>query len=95
MYELFGTCFLVWSIEIQVGTNCGQMGIGFMLMAWLIIGGGVSGGHYNPAVTIGVLVCDHHMMDDILTALVMMAGQFSGAALGLCMTWACISNTAD
>lgn len=63
------------------------MGIAFMLFAWLLIGGGITGGHYNPAVTLGVLIADDHMVYDLIMAIMMMMAQFAGAAAGCGMAY--------
>ncbi len=48
--ELLGTFFFVFTI-IMTGN---PFAIAAMLMAWVYIGGYVSGAHYNPAVTLAV-----------------------------------------
>lgn len=54
--ELIGTFFLVLSIGLAVtnGTSLAPITIGATLMVMVYMGGHVSGGHYNPAVTLGV-----------------------------------------
>ena len=37
-----------------MGEIFGVAGIGFMLFALLLIGGPITGAHFNPAVTLGV-----------------------------------------
>jgi aquaporin Z len=50
LMEFLGTFFLV--LSIAMGANA--IAIASMLMAWLYIGGYISGGHYNPMVSLAV-----------------------------------------
>ena len=55
--ELIGTFFLVFTVGCTVvgsGTALAPLAIGAALMVMVFAGGHISGGHYNPAVTIGV-----------------------------------------
>ena len=56
--ELIGTFFLVLTIGLSVlgGTPMAPLAIGAVLMVMVYMGGHVSGGHYNPAVSLAVLV---------------------------------------
>lgn len=52
LMEFLGTFFLV----LAVAMNAGAIAIAAMLMTWIYIGGYVSGAHYNPLVTLAVVV---------------------------------------
>jgi aquaporin Z len=56
--ELVGTFFLVFTIGCTVvGNGAGALAplaIGSVLMVMVFAGGHISGGHYNPAITLGV-----------------------------------------
>lgn len=54
--EFIGTFFLVLTIGLTVlgGTPLAPLAIGCALMVMVYMGGHVSGGHYNPAVTLAV-----------------------------------------
>jgi aquaporin Z len=56
--EAIGTFFLVFTVGAAVGSGSplAPLGIGAVLMVMIYAGGHLSGGHYNPAVTIAVLV---------------------------------------
>src|SRR5215831_1998865 len=58
LMELVGTFFLVFTIGCTVvGNGAGMLAplaIGSALMVMVFAGGHISGGHYNPAVTLGV-----------------------------------------
>jgi aquaporin Z len=56
--EAIGTFFLVFTVGAAVGSRSqlAPLAIGAVLMAMVYAGGHLSGGHYNPAVTLAVLV---------------------------------------
>src|SRR5690349_7599214 len=56
--EAIGTFFLVLTVGAAVGSGSpfAPLGIGAVLMVMVYAGGHLSGGHYNPAVTLAVLV---------------------------------------
>src|SRR3954466_12856092 len=56
--EAIGTFFLVFTVGAAVGSgsSLAPLGIGAVLMVMIYAGGPLSGGHYNPAVTMAVLV---------------------------------------
>jgi aquaporin Z len=56
--EAIGTFFLVFTVGAAVGggSPLAPLAIGAVLMVLVYAGGHLSGGHYNPAVTLAVLV---------------------------------------
>jgi aquaporin Z len=56
--EGVGTLFLVFTIgaSVRSGSALAPLAIGAVLMAMIYAGGHISGAHYNPAVTLAVLV---------------------------------------
>jgi aquaporin Z len=56
--EAIGTFFLVFTVGAAVGSGSplAPLGIGAVLMVMIYAGAHLSGGHYNPAVTLAVLV---------------------------------------
>lgn len=57
--EFIGTFFLVLTVGLSVNGGAGNMApiaIGAALMVMIYAGGHISGGHYNPAVTLAVLI---------------------------------------
>jgi aquaporin Z len=54
--ELIGTFFLVLTVGLTVlsGSELAPLAIGSSLMVMVYMGGHISGGHYNPAVTLSV-----------------------------------------
>jgi aquaporin Z len=56
--EAIGTFFLVFTVGAAVGggSPLAPLAIGAVLMVMVYAGGHLSGGHYNPAVTLAVLV---------------------------------------
>jgi aquaporin Z len=56
--EAVGTFFLVFTVGAAVGSGStlAPLAIGAVLMVMVYAGGHISGGHYNPAVTLAALV---------------------------------------
>ena len=56
--EAIGTFFLVFTVgaAVESRTPIAALAIGAVLMVMIYAGGHLSGGHYNPAVTLAVLV---------------------------------------
>lgn len=56
--EAIGTFFLVFTVGAAVGSrnSLAPLAIGAVLMVMIYAGGHLSGGHYNPAVTLAALV---------------------------------------
>jgi aquaporin Z len=79
--ELIGTFFLVLTIGMVVIAGKGDfapLAIGSVLMVMIFAGGHISGGHYNPAVTMAVLV---RGKISIVDTIFYMLFQIIGAAL--------------
>ncbi len=66
--ELIGTFFLVLTIGLTSiqGATMAPLAIGSALMVMVYMGGHVSGGHYNPAVTLGVLLAGKSSVGQLL-----------------------------
>ncbi|MCI4674150.1 aquaporin [Candidatus Mycolicibacterium alkanivorans] len=56
--DLIGTFFLVLTVgtTVSAGLAVAPLAIGAVLMAMIFAGGHVSGGHFNPAVSLGVFL---------------------------------------
>ena len=54
--EFIGTFFLVFTVgmAVQSGSSLAPLAIGAALMVMIFAGGHISGGHFNPAVTLAV-----------------------------------------
>src|SRR3954471_22850825 len=79
--EFIGTFFLVLTIGLVVTGGKGDfapVAIGSVLMAMVFAGAHVSGAHYNPAVTLGVLLRGRI---EIADAIAYWIAQFIGAVV--------------
>jgi aquaporin Z len=83
--ELIGTFFLVLTVgtTVSAGLAVAPLAIGAVLMAMIFAGGHVSGGHFNPAVSLGVFVRGKLAARDLLPY---WAVQTAGGLLGAVVT---------
>src|SRR6187399_3216646 len=75
--EFIGTFFLVLIIGL-VGGDTAPIAIGSVLMVMIYAGGHISGAHYNPAVTLAVLIRNRISTMD---ALIYMGSQVLGGVV--------------
>jgi aquaporin Z len=72
--EFIGTLFLVLTVGCTgIGAGAGviaPLAIGAVLMVMVFAGGHISGAHYNPAVTVGMLIRGRLKMTDVLPYIV-------------------------
>jgi aquaporin Z len=73
--EFIGTFFLVFAAALASG-DLAVLVIASALMIMVYAGGHISGGHYNPAVTLAVLIRGKINLND---ALIYMVSQIAGA----------------
>jgi len=68
LVEFIGTFILVLTVGFAVrnGSVLAPLAIGSALMIAVFAGGHVSGGHYNPAVSLGVLIRGKMPLSDLL-----------------------------
>jgi aquaporin Z len=80
--EFIGTFFLVFTIGLVVtqGVAMAPVAIGCILVAMVYMGGHVSGAHYNPAVSIAVLVRGKTNLQEFISYVaIQIAGAFVAA----------------
>jgi aquaporin Z len=72
--ELIGTFFLVLTIGLAVNGGIGDLAplaIGSVLMVMIYAGGHISGAHYNPAVSLAVLIRGRIGVKDAIIYMIM------------------------
>jgi len=99
--EAFGTMMLCFTVGTAArgGVLLNQLSIGSILMCMIYMGGSISGGHYNPAVTLAVLLRTAfgatHDQFSWKQALAYVPSQVLGAALGTFAAWAALDGNAN
>src|SRR6476469_1546275 len=89
--EFIGTFFLVLTVGCTViGAGTGviaPLAIGAALMVMVYAGGHISGGHYNPAVTLAATIRGRHPVGELLPYwIVQIVGGLLAAAAALFLT---------
>jgi len=89
--EFVGTFFLVLTVALNVTPDVvqrkphpmGGFAIGCVLMVMIFLGGHISGGHYNPAVTLGVRLSMRHKITTLDTVLYIIIQLIAGFVAAL------------
>jgi aquaporin Z len=91
--EFIGTFFLVFTVGLTVldGTPLAPLAIGSSLMVMVYMGGHVSGGHYNPAVSLAVLL--RGKMSSATEFVGYVASQLAGALAAALMVYGILGKT--
>ena len=88
LMEFIGTFGLVFTIGASLYSQSplAPLGIGSVLMVLVFAGGHISGAHYNPAITLGVLIRGRIRTSDVAPYMVaQLAGGVLGAAVARVM----------
>ena len=91
LIEFFGTAIITYAFCVT--SNIAQyfsaldVTLVMMLLAW-----NVSGGHFNPTITIGVFVSERKFGAQLVTMLTMIVSQFAGAAFGILLAYLVLIN---
>ena len=90
--ELVGTFFLVLTIGLTAinGTLMAPIAIGSVLMAMVYMGGHISGAHYNPAVSVAILIRGKMKVGDVFPYVL---AQISGAILASLAVMVIVGDT--
>jgi aquaporin Z len=90
--ELVGTFFLVLTIGLTVmnGTPLAPLAIGSVLIAMVCMGGHISGAHYNPAVSVAILIRGKMDARDLIPYVL---AQITGAILASLTVWVILQDT--
>ncbi|MBS1716072.1 MAG: aquaporin [Armatimonadetes bacterium] len=91
--EFVGTFFLIFTIMLVIasGSPSAVIAIGIVLMVMVYMGGHVSGGHYNPAVTTAVALAGKMPVRDVIGYIV---AQLAGGIVASLAAYACVGKTA-
>eukprot|EP00929_Paragymnodinium_shiwhaense_P119677 TRINITY_DN91562_c0_g1_i1.p1 TRINITY_DN91562_c0_g1~~TRINITY_DN91562_c0_g1_i1.p1 ORF type:complete len:258 (+),score=55.39 TRINITY_DN91562_c0_g1_i1:157-930(+) len=92
--EFFGTFFLVFTVGLNVLQNhpLGPLSVGFMLTALIFTSGDVSGAHFNPAVTLGIVLSGRGLIS-IKRAVFYVLVQLLAALCATCVVWTLLGDT--
>ena len=89
-YEFVGTSIIMYALMLSRGqfTETVQVvTLAMMLLAW-----NISGGHFNPAITLGMFIAEKKLKENVVTAAIMIVAQFTGAMFGILLGFLSIVN---
>ena len=91
LYEIIGTALVVFATNISgsnpVGFTLGPLAAILIILATVQLTGHVSGAHFNPALTLGVLIMEGLTAENIVFAAQMMVSQIFGGFVGTFMVY--------
>lgn len=90
--EFLGTLFLCMTVAASAGNSIAPIAIGCALMVAVYAGGHVSGGHYNPAVTLAVFLRGGDGAPGPPVVAMYAVSQVLGALAGALLSWCFIGR---
>ena len=78
VYEFLGTAFITYGIMVLAGVVSFPLYFAMLVLAWE-----VSGGHFNPAISLGMWIASARRDKNLITMILMIAGQVCGAFFGV------------
>ena len=91
-YEFLGTAMLVYAVNVSCGFPLAVVGITGTLWICIMIMGPITGGHCNPAVSIGVLFASKKPMEEIEYFIKIVISQLLGGFFGLILAFFSLRN---
>jgi glycerol uptake facilitator-like aquaporin len=91
-YEFLGTAALVYAVNISNNFPFAVIGIVGTLWISILFMGPVTGGHCNPAVTLGVLVSNKHAHKDLNMFFSILIAEFAGGIFGILLAFFSLRN---
>ena len=96
LYEILGTAMLLVAINLGADSEAKfslqPFAVVFVVLAGIINTGHVSGAHFNPAVTIGVLINTGITYANILFAVQIIIAELIGASLGVLFVYSVLDK---
>ena len=80
VYELVGTALFMYLLIVSMADD---VAVPLALFILILLFGGVTGGSFNPAVTLGVYVNEREWTKNLWFTFVILTAQFVGAMFGL------------
>lgn len=89
LFEFLGQIFFMYIATVSGGSHSDSWGVAGPLALFAIINifGGISGGHFNPAVTMGVYVREAKWAENFIFLIMIIASQISGALVGMLLSY--------
>ena len=87
--EFMGQVFFMYIVLVGGSTGSDAWGISGPLALFAVVNvfGGISGGHFNPAVTLGVYVREGKYAENFIFAILYIVSQIAGALCGMLLAY--------
>ena len=92
LYELLGTCLFVYMIIMSTGN---AVTVPLALFSVIIIFGDITGGHFNPAVTLGVYVQLGEYKKNAAMCAIIIFSQLVGSFIGMGLAILTLASNVD
>jgi aquaporin Z len=84
LLEMVGTALFVYGILINGADNAG---VALSLFASVILLGGITGGHFNPAVTLGIYIQSREYVKNLFFMIQYIIAQIIGGLIAVAMAY--------